>query len=74
MADLRGFTALSGRLAPEQVVAILKRFLGTMAEVITQYHGTIDEFIDDTILVLFVAPIWHEGHASRAVACAVAMQ
>jgi class 3 adenylate cyclase len=74
MADLRGFTAFSGRLAPEQVVAILNIYLGKMAEVITQYQGTIDEFIGDTILVLFGAPIWRQDHAARAVACAVAMQ
>jgi adenylate cyclase len=74
MADLRGFTSLSGRLAPEQVVAILNRYLGTMAEVIMQYQGTIDEFMGDTIFVIFGAPIWRMDHAQQAVACAVAMQ
>ncbi|HEY7491469.1 MAG TPA: adenylate/guanylate cyclase domain-containing protein [Candidatus Tectomicrobia bacterium] len=74
MSDLRGFTSLSGRLAPEQVVDILNRYLGTMVEVIMQYRGTIDEFIGDAIFVIFGAPVWHEDHAPRAVACAVAMQ
>lgn len=74
MADLRGFTSLSETLAPEQVIAILNRFLGTMIEVITQYQGTINEFIGDLILVIFGAPVWHAEHAERAVACAVAMQ
>ena len=40
MTDLRGFTSMSGRLAPEQVVAMLNRYLGTMVEVIQQYQGT----------------------------------
>jgi adenylate cyclase len=74
MSDLRGFTSLSGRLAPKQVVAILNRYLGTMAEVIIQYQGTIDEFMGDAIFVIFGAPVWMEDHAQRAVACAVAMQ
>jgi adenylate cyclase len=74
MSDLRGFTALSNRLAPEQVVVILNRYLGTMVEVITQYQGTIDEFIGDSILVIFGAPVWQAEHAAHAVACAVAMQ
>jgi adenylate cyclase len=74
MADLRGFASLSGQLAPEQVVAILNRYLGTMAEVIMQYQGTIDEFMGDAIFVIFGAPIAREDHAQRAVACAVAMQ
>ncbi len=74
MSDLRGFTSMSNRLEPEQVVAVLNRYLGSMAEVITQYKGTIDEFIGDAILVIFGAPVRYDDHAPRAVACAVAMQ
>jgi adenylate cyclase len=74
MSDLRGFTSLAGRLAPEQVVTILNRYLGTMVDVIMQYQGTIDEFIGDAIFVIFGAPLWMDDHAQRAVACAVAMQ
>jgi adenylate cyclase len=74
MADLRGFTSLSERLSPERVVVILNRYLSTMAKIIKQYQGTIDEFIGDAIFVLFGAPIWQEDDAQRAVACAVQMQ
>jgi adenylate cyclase len=74
MSDLRGFTSLAARLAPQQVVAILNRYLGAMAEVISRYEGTIDEFIGDAILVIFGAPVRSEDHAARAVACSIAMQ
>jgi PAS domain S-box-containing protein len=74
MTDLRGFTSLSERLAPERVVTMLNRYLTTMVKVIKAYKGTIDEFIGDAILVLFGAPTWQEDDAERAVACAVAMQ
>lgn len=74
MTDLRGFTALSERLAPERVVAMLNRYLTTMVGIIKEYGGTIDEFIGDAIFVLFGAPVWQEDDAQRAVACAVAMQ
>ncbi|MDP2578255.1 MAG: adenylate/guanylate cyclase domain-containing protein [Candidatus Palauibacterales bacterium] len=74
MSDLRGFTAMAARLAPEQVVAILNRYLGAMAAVIARYQGTIDEFIGDAILVIFGAPVRRADHAESAVACAVAMQ
>ena len=74
MTDLRGFTSLSERLAPQRVVALLNRYLTTMVSVIKQYQGTIDEFIGDAIFVLFGAPVWQEDDAQRAVACAVAMQ
>jgi PAS domain S-box-containing protein len=74
MADLRGFTSLSERLAPERVIAILNRYLTTMVKIIKQYEGTIDEFIGDAIFVLFGAPVWQEDDALRAVACAVQLQ
>ncbi len=74
MSDLRGFTALSERIAPQRVVAILNRYFEAMVKVITEYEGTIDEFIGDAIFVLFGAPTWREDDAQRAVACAVAMQ
>ncbi|HBL57381.1 MAG TPA: adenylate/guanylate cyclase domain-containing protein [Cyanobacteria bacterium UBA8803] len=73
-SDLRGFTATSERLPPEEVVQILNLYLGYMADVITEYQGTIDEFMGDGILVLFGAPTLREDDAQRAIACAVAMQ
>ena len=73
-SDLRGFTNFSERFPPEKVVKILNFYLGCMADVISQYQGTIDEFMGDGILVLFGAPTLKEDDAQRAVACAVAMQ
>ncbi|MGE5658190.1 MAG: CHASE2 domain-containing protein [Actinomycetota bacterium] len=73
-SDLRGFTATSERLSPEEVIKILNFYLGHMADVITFYNGTIDEFMGDGILVLFGAPTARKNDAQRAVACAVAMQ
>jgi class 3 adenylate cyclase len=74
MADLRGFTSLSSRLSPPQVVSILNTYLSEMTEVIMSYQGTIDEFLGDAMLTIFGAPILREDDAERAVACAVAMQ
>ncbi|HEY9624000.1 MAG TPA: adenylate/guanylate cyclase domain-containing protein [Crinalium sp.] len=73
-SDLRGFTSLSERLQPEEVIAILNLYLEHMADVINQYQGTIDEFMGDGILVLFGAPMARPDDAMRAVACACAMQ
>lgn len=74
MSDLRGFSALTESLPAASVVRMLNNYLGTMAEVISRYGGTIDEFIGDAILAVFGAPLSHEDDAPRAVACAVAMQ
>ncbi|NES18631.1 MAG: DUF3365 domain-containing protein [Symploca sp. SIO3E6] len=73
-SDLRGFTATSERLSPEEVVQILNLYLKQMADIITKHEGTIDEFLGDGILVLFGAPTIKTDDAVRAVACAVEMQ
>jgi adenylate cyclase len=73
-SDLRGFTSISELIPAEEVIKILNIYLASMADVITSYQGTIDEFMGDGILVLFGAPTAREDDAKRAVACAVAMQ
>jgi class 3 adenylate cyclase/CHASE3 domain sensor protein len=74
MTDLRGFTALSERLEPEQVVRMLNSYFEVMVEVIHQYNGTINEIVGDALLVIFGAPQEIPDRAQRAVACAIAMQ
>ncbi|MCL2933535.1 MAG: ATP-binding protein [Trichodesmium sp. MAG_R03] len=73
-SDLRGFTNLSERLAPEEVVSVLNFYLSSMADIIISFQGTIDEFMGDGILVLFGALNPRKDDAKRAIACAVAMQ
>jgi adenylate cyclase len=74
MSDLRGFTAMAERMKPAEVLEVLNRYLGTMADIIVEYNGTIDEFIGDAILVIFGAPLEGPDDARRAVACSIAMQ
>lgn len=74
MSDLRGFSMFAKELAPEEVLAVLNIYLGRMTEVITEYNGTIVDFIGDAILALFGAPFQRDDDASRAVACAIGMQ
>ncbi len=74
MSDIRGFTTLSERLAPNQVVKMLNRYLGTMTDIIMEHQGTIDEFLGDAILAVFGAPLQRDDDADRAVRCALAMQ
>jgi len=74
MSDLRGFSSITERMSPEEVVLMLNVYLEAMTSVIVNYGGTIDEFIGDAILTIFGAPIAQEDDAQRAVACAVDMQ
>lgn len=74
VSDLRGFTALSSRLKPEEVIDVVNRFLEPMVEIITKYRGTVDEFQGDGILAFFGAPLAEPDDSVRAVACAIEMQ
>jgi adenylate cyclase len=74
MTDLRGFTALSERLEPEQVVQMLNSYFEIMVEVVLKYNGTINEIIGDALLVIFGAPQDMSDRAQRAIACAIEMQ
>ncbi|TRZ77042.1 MAG: adenylate/guanylate cyclase domain-containing protein [Deltaproteobacteria bacterium] len=74
ISDLRGFTAITERLEPEQVVKMLNAYFEVMVEVIHHYSGTINEIIGDSLLVIFGAPQEIPDRAQRAVACAIAMQ
>lgn len=74
MTDLRGFTALSERLEPEQVVQILNAYFEVMVEVVLKYNGTINEIIGDALLVIFGAPQDMPDRSQRAIACAIEMQ
>ncbi len=74
MTDLRGFTALSERLEPEQVVQMLNAYFEVMVDIVLEFNGTINEFIGDALLVVFGAPQEIKDRAERAVACAITMQ
>jgi class 3 adenylate cyclase len=74
MSDLRGFTAITAEMEPEEVITFLNRYLGKMIQVLTDYKAVIDEIMGDGILAFFGAPEPLENHAAQAVACALAMQ
>jgi class 3 adenylate cyclase len=74
MSDLRGFTAISEKYSPEQVVTMLNRYFEPMVEIIQKHGGTIDDILGDGMFIMFGAPLRMQDHASRAVACAIDMQ
>ncbi len=74
VSDLRGFTSISDRLSPHDVIQILNHYFERMVEIIARYQGTVDELQGDGILVFFGAPLSAKDDPERAIACAVEMQ
>src|SRR6266571_2086852 len=72
--DVSGFTAMSERLDPEEVHAIMDRVFEVILAVVHGYEGTINQFLGDGVMALFGAPIAHEDHAGRALRAALAIQ
>ena len=72
-ADMVGFTAISERLSPEALVALLREFLGRLARIAFQHGGTVDKYIGDAIMVHFGTPRAGPDDPARALACATAM-
>ncbi len=72
--DLRGFTAMSERMEPHDLIAMLNAYLARMIEIILRHRGTILEFIGDAIVVVFGAPLESNTRDFDAVSCAIAMQ
>jgi class 3 adenylate cyclase len=72
--DIRGFTPLTERLNPEQVVLLLNDFYDLMIDATFRHEGTLDKFLGDAVMAVFGAPIAHADHPLRAIRTALAMR
>jgi two-component system chemotaxis response regulator CheY len=74
-SDISGFTSMSSRMSPREVVDVLNESFDALCIALKKYGGDIDKFIGDAIMAVFQsAPGEEEPHALRAVRAAWAMQ
>ncbi|OBV36684.1 CHASE2 domain-containing protein [Janthinobacterium psychrotolerans] len=74
-ADVRGFTAISEQMTPQELREYINLYLTAMSEDIRDSHGgTLDKYIGDAVMAFWGAPLAFPDHASRAVASALLMQ
>jgi adenylate cyclase len=71
--DIAGFTPLVESLDPAQLASLLSGYLEGMTEIVFAHEGTVAKIIGDAIHVLFGAPAEQPDAATRAVACALAL-
>lgn len=65
-SDIAGFTTISERLQPEELVALLNRYLSAMTDIIRRQRGNVNKYLGDGIMALFGAPLGESNHATLA--------
>ncbi len=72
-SDIRGFTTVTEKGNPEDLVSQLNEYFSRMVHVVFLHKGTVDKFVGDMVMALFGAPLDDPGHAEHAVAAAIDM-
>jgi len=70
-ADIEGFTQLAESVSPGEVADLLGRYYTACTRAIFDQEGTVNEYVGDSVLAIFGAPLRHDDHADRAVKAAL---
>ena len=72
-ADMRGFTGISEKLKPAQVVELLNEFFALLTDITFEYDGTVFNMAGDSLMVGFGVPVEQEDGSLRAILAAQQM-
>ncbi len=73
-SDIRGFTTISEKLGPEQLVHLLNEYLTEMTNIILRYNGVVDKYMGDAIMAFWNAPLNQPRHAEIACMASLDME
>lgn len=73
-SDIRGFSTMSEKMSPSEIVEFLNEYLTEMTDAVTAYDGYVNNFIGDAIVVIFGAPASQANIELNAVSAALAMR
>jgi class 3 adenylate cyclase len=71
--DIRGFTALTDGMAPQEVIEMLNEHMTALTDVVYRHGGVVDKFVGDLIMAIFGAPSSTGDDATACVKCALDM-
>jgi adenylate cyclase len=71
--DIEGFTSMTERAEPTDLVALLDAYFDVATQIVTDHGGMIDKIVGDAIHAIFNAPFTLDDHPQRAVAAALAL-
>ncbi len=72
-SDIRGFTSISEKTTPKELVRLLNKYFTAMTEQILKNGGVLDKYIGDAIMAFWGAPIENLEQADKAVRAALQM-
>ncbi len=72
-SDIRGFTSISERIAPEELVRLLNEYLTEMTSIIMKDQGLVDKYMGDAIMAFWGAPLDQPNHAEMACSSSLEM-
>lgn len=72
-SDIRNFTSISEKSAPEVVVEILNEYFTLMTEIVFKYEGTVSKYLGDGLMCVFGVPLTHNDDPFRAVSASLDM-
>jgi adenylate cyclase len=72
--DLRGFTAMSEKLEPAVVRAMLNHYYDRVTDIVLEHSGTLMKYVGDEVFAVWGAPLPMDDHPQQAVDCAIAIQ
>lgn len=73
-SDIAGFTSISEKLGPQELVFRLATYLGALSDIIQRHRGTVDKYIGDAIMAFWGAPSELNDPELLAVEAALACQ
>ena len=73
-SDIRGFSAFSEGMGPEELAHFIGEYLTPMTELVLESGGTLDKYIGDAVMAIWSAPVDIPDHAARACDVALRMQ